>query len=359
MAAQEADGGVGLGKPPASYRPSVPGVHGLVAAGHPLAAMAGLQVLMKGGNAIDAAVAVGTTLNMMEPQFNGIGGNGFMTIYDKRSGKVYSLAMAGAAPAAIKGADMTPETLNWGIDSGIVPGNFGGYITALQRFGTMSLAEVFASAIDYAEHGYPMDPTLASAIDRASKRLAEFPTTAKIFLPAGRPPVAGELFKNPDLAATLRKAVEAEQMALKQKKSRTEAIQAAFDRFYKGDIAQEMIRFIKENHGLMTAADLAAFHPIWAEPLHTAYSRLRRVQQSGDFTRRIRARDGPESGRTLGSRQNETRQPRRPASSDRSHQSHQGGRLSLRRRSEIHRHSGRGNACEKLRRQPAQADRAE
>ena len=74
MTGQDADGGVGLGKPPASYRPSVPGVHGLVAAGHPLAAMAGLQVLMKCGNAIDAAVAVGSTLNMMEPQFNGIGG---------------------------------------------------------------------------------------------------------------------------------------------------------------------------------------------------------------------------------------------------------------------------------------------
>jgi gamma-glutamyltranspeptidase / glutathione hydrolase len=251
---QDADGGVGLGKPPASYRPSVPGVHGLVAAGHPLAAMAGLQVLMKGGNAIDAAVAVGSTLNMMEPQFNGIGGNGFMTIYDKRSEKVYSLSMTGAAPAAIKGADMTAETLDWGINSGIVPGNFGGYVTALQRFGTMSLAEVFASAIDYADHGYPIDPTLAAAIDRA-----------------GRPPLAGELFRNPDLAATLRKAVEAEQIALKQKKSRVEAIQAAFDRFYKGDIAQEMVRFLEENHGSMTAADLAAFHATWAEPLHTTY----------------------------------------------------------------------------------------
>lgn len=268
---QLADGGVGLGKPPASYRPSVPGVHGLVAAGHPLAAMAGLQVLMKGGNAIDAAIAVGATLNMMEPQFNGIGGNGFMTIYDKRSGKVYSLSMTGAAPAAIKGADMTAESLNWGINAGIVPGNFGGYVTALQRFGTMSLAEVFASAIDYADHGYPMDPTLAAAIDRAKNKLAAFPTTAKIFLPNGRPPLAGELFKNPDLAATLRKAVEAEQLALKQKKSRAQAIQAAFDRFYKGDIAQEMVRFLKENHGVMTAADLASFHPTWAEPLHTTY----------------------------------------------------------------------------------------
>ena len=271
MSAQDPDGGAGRGRPLAAYRPAVPGIHGLVTAGHPLAAMAGLQVLMKGGNAIDAAVAVGAALNMMEPQFNGIGGNGFMTIYDKKSGKVYSLGMTGPAPAALQAAEMTPETLDWGINAGIVPGNFGGYVTALQRFGTMSLAQVFASAIDYADHGYPMDPTLAQAIDRASKRLAKFPTTAKIFLPAGRAPVAGELFKNPDLAATLRKAVEAEQTSLKQKKSRADAIQAAFDRFYKGDIAQEMVRFIKENHGAMTAADLAAFHPIWAEPVHTTY----------------------------------------------------------------------------------------
>ena len=150
---QDPDGGTGRGRPLAAYRPSVPGIHGLVTAGHPLAAMAGLQILMKGGNAIDAAVAVGAALNMMEPQMNGIGGNGFMTVYDKKSGRVYSLAMAGATPKALKAADMTPETLNWGITAGIVPGNLGGYVTALQRFGTMSLAEVFASAIDYADHG--------------------------------------------------------------------------------------------------------------------------------------------------------------------------------------------------------------
>src|SRR5712675_1501692 len=147
---QDPDGGSGRGRPLAAYRPSVPGIHGLVTAGHPLAAMAGLQILMKGGNAIDAAVAVGAALNMMEPQMNGIGGNGFMTIYEKKSGKVYSLAMAGATPKALRAEDMTPETLNWGITAGIVPGNFGGYVTALGRFGTMSLADVFASAIDYA-----------------------------------------------------------------------------------------------------------------------------------------------------------------------------------------------------------------
>jgi len=92
-----------------------------------------------------------------------------------------------------------------------------------------------------------------------------------VFLPGGRAPVAGELFRNPDLAATFKKTVEAEQAALKNKKSRAEAIQAAFDRFYKGDIAQEFDRFFKENHGAMTAADLAAYKPEWAEALHTSY----------------------------------------------------------------------------------------
>ena len=219
MRGQDPDGGTGRGRPLSAYRPSVPGIHGLVTAGHPLAAMAGLQILMKGGNAIDAAVAVGAALNMMEPQMNGIGGNGFMTVYDKKSGHVYSLAMAGATPKAMKAEAMTPETLDWGITAGIVPGNLGGYVTALQRFGTMSLAEVFASGIDYAEHGYPIDPSLAAAIARAKGNLEKYPTTAKVFLPNGGAPEAGELFRNPDLAATLRKEVDAEQAALKQRRA--------------------------------------------------------------------------------------------------------------------------------------------
>src|SRR3954470_9741080 len=268
---QDPDGGGGRGRPLAAYRPAVPGIHGLVTAGHPLAAMAGLQILMKGGNAIDAAVAVGAALNMMEPQMNGIGGNGFMTVYEKKSGRVYSLAMAGATPRGMKAAEMTPETLDWGMTAGIVPGNLGGYVTALARFGTMSLADVFASGIDYAEHGYPIDASLAAAIARAKKNLEVFPTTAKVFLPNGRAPEAGELFRNPDLAATFRKLVDAEQSALKQKKTRAQALDAAFDWFYKGDIAQEFDRFFKENHGVLTAADLAAYRPEWQEPVHVTY----------------------------------------------------------------------------------------
>jgi len=268
---QDPDGGAGRGRPLAAYRPAVPGVHGLVSAGHPLAAIAGLQVLMKGGNAIDAAVAVGVVLNMMEPQMNGIGGNGFMTIFDKKSGKVHSLAMAGATPKALKAEAMTPQSLSQGIDAGIVPGNFGGYLVALERFGTMKLADVLASGIDYAQNGYPIDASLATAISRAQANLSKHPTTAKVFLPAGRAPEPGEVWKNPDLAATLKKAVEAETLALKQGKSRVDAIEAAFDRFYKGDIAQEFDRFFKANKGAMTAADLAAYRPQWQEPVHVTY----------------------------------------------------------------------------------------
>jgi gamma-glutamyltranspeptidase / glutathione hydrolase len=226
---------------------------------------------MKGGNAMDAAVAIGAALNMMEPQMNGIGGNGFMTVYEKKTGRVYSLSMAGATPKGIKAEAMTPATLNSGVNAGIVPGNLGGYVIGLQRFGTMSLAEVFASAIDYADHGYPIDPSLSTAIARAKANLEKFPTTAKVFLPNGRAPEPGELFRNPDLAATLKKVVDAEQAALKQKKTRAQALDAAFDRFYKGDIAQEFDRFFKENHGVLNAADMAAYRPEWQEPVHVTY----------------------------------------------------------------------------------------
>jgi gamma-glutamyltranspeptidase/glutathione hydrolase len=252
-------------------RPAVTGLHGLVAAGHPIAASAGLQMLLKGGNAFDAAAAVGAMLTLAEPEMNGIGGNGFMTVFDQKSGKVLSLSMAGAAPRALKPADMTPETLNAGMKAGIVPGNLGGYLTALDRFGTMSVADVFAPAIEYAEKGYAIDPLLAASISRGQRNLSRYPTTAKLFLPGGAPIRAGEVFRNPDYAATLRKLVDAEQQAKAKGASRSAAIRAAFDRFYKGDIAQEVDRFFRENGGLLTASDLAAYEPQWTEPLHTTY----------------------------------------------------------------------------------------
>jgi gamma-glutamyltranspeptidase/glutathione hydrolase len=255
----------------ASTRPAVAGLHGLVTTGHPIASSAGLQMLLRGGNAFDAAVAVGAMAPLGEPEMNGIGGNGFVTLFDKKSGKVLSLAMTGAAPKGINPAEMTPETLNAGMNAGIVPGNIGGYLFLLDRFGTMSLADVFAPAIEYAEKGYPIDPMLAESIFRGRNNLAKYPTTAKIFRPGGQPLKAGELLKNPDYAATLRKLVDAEQQAKAKGAARSAAIKAAFDRFYKGDIAQEFDRFFRENGGVMRAADLAAFQPQWTEPLRTSY----------------------------------------------------------------------------------------
>lgn len=252
-------------------RPAVAARHGIVAAGHPIAASAGLQILLKGGNAFDAAVAVGAMEAMAEPEMNGIGGNGFMTVFHKETGKVWSLAMTGASPLALKPEEMTSETLDTGMKAGIVPGNLGGYLAALDRFGTLSLAEVLAPAIECAEEGYPIDPMLAASIERGQAKLALYPTTARIFLPGGQPLRAGDLYRNPDYAATLRKLVEAETKAKAAGLSRSAAIRAAFDRFYKGDIAQEMARFFKEQGGLLTLKDFAAYEPQWTEPLHTAY----------------------------------------------------------------------------------------
>jgi gamma-glutamyltranspeptidase/glutathione hydrolase len=252
-------------------RPAVAAMNGVVTTGHPIASSAGLQMLLKGGNAFDAAVAVGAMAALGEPEMNGIGGNGFVTIFEKKTGKVHSVSMAGAAPKALKPAEMTPETLNAGMKAGIVPGNLGGYLSILDKLGTMSIAEVFAPAIEYAEKGYPIDQMLAASIDRGKNNLGKYPTTAKIFLPNGQPLKAGELLKNPDYAATLRKLVEAEKQALAKKATRSQAIKAAFDRFYRGDIAQEFDRFFKANGGLLTAADLAAYEPQWTEPLRTTY----------------------------------------------------------------------------------------
>jgi len=252
-------------------RPAVAGLHGLVTTGHPIASSAGLQMLLRGGNAFDAAVAVGAMAPLGEPEMNGIGGNGFVTLFDRKSGKVLSLSMTGAAPKGLKPAEMTPETLNAGMNAGIVPGNIGGYLYLLDRFGTMSMADVFAPAIEYAEKGYPIDPLLAESISRGRNNLARYPTTAKIFLPGGQPLKAGELLKNPDYAATLRKLVDAEQQAKAKSASRSAAIAAAFDRFYKGDVAQEFERFFRESSGVMRASDLAAYQPQWTEPLHTSY----------------------------------------------------------------------------------------
>ena len=254
-----------------AHRPAVPGVRGLVTAGHPLASLAGMRILMQGGTAADAAVAVLATLNLVEPMMSGAGGNGFMTIYDAATDRVYSLNATGAAPRALDAAAITPAALDRGTQAGVVPGLFGGWIAMLERFGTMTLRQVLEPAIEYAEQGHPLDPFVADAIAASRELFGRYPSTAAVFLPDGAPPAAGQLIRYPDLATTFHKLVEAEETARLDGGRREAGLRAAFTRFYQGDIAREMARFYQQNGGLFTREDFAAYEPIWAEPVHTTY----------------------------------------------------------------------------------------
>jgi gamma-glutamyltranspeptidase/glutathione hydrolase len=254
-----------------AMRPAVPGVHGLVTSAHPLASMAGSRVLLDGGNAFDAAVAVAAVLNVVEPQSSSIAGNGFATLFEKKTGQVHSLAMAGAAPKALKVSEMTPETLNAGIKAAIVPGNIGGLIAMLDRFGSKSLAVVLAPAIEYAEQGHPANDGFVAGIRSGQRILSQWQTSKDLFTPGGKAPAVGEMVRNADLGGTLKKLVDAEQMALERGATRAAALKAAHDRFYKGDIAADIVGYLKANGGVMSEADLSSYTPQWETPLHTTY----------------------------------------------------------------------------------------
>ena len=254
-----------------TYRPAVPGVHGLISSGHPLASMAGMRVLLKGGNAIDASIAVLATLNVVRPQMSGAGGNGFFTIYDKTSEEIYSLNATGAAPQGLEASQVTDEDLYRGISAGVVPGLLGGWIAALDRFGTMSFTELLEPAIEYATSGHPIEKSVTEAIKDSQEIFKKFSSSRSVFLPNGQIPKPNTNFKMTHLAATFKKLTETEQRALRQGKSRSEALQSVFNRFYRGDIANEIVAFYEQHGGLFTADDLASYKPIWAKPLHANY----------------------------------------------------------------------------------------
>ncbi|WOJ95564.1 gamma-glutamyltransferase family protein [Congregibacter brevis] len=254
-----------------SHRPEVPGPNGLVTAGHPLASMAGLRILMAGGNAADASVAVLATLNVVRPQMSGAGGNGFFTYYDKISNKLYALSATGAAPFALDPGMLDSEELNKGIKAGVVPGLFGGWIALLQKFGTLSLAEVLAPAIGYARDGHPIEASVVRSIESSETLFREFPSSSEMFLPEGQLPQSGEKVVYSDLARTFERLVAAEQKALAAGANRSEALQAAFVLFYRGAIAKEMADFYGDNAGLFTLEDFAAYEPLWSAPIHASY----------------------------------------------------------------------------------------
>ena len=187
--------------------------------------MAGTRVLLAGGNSFDAALAVGATLNVVEPMSSSIAGNGFSTVFDASSGEVHSLAMAGAAPLAVDGDSMSEEELSQGYGAACTPGNIGGYLALIERFGTMSLADTLQYAVEYAE-GHPLSEATAAAIRAQAPVLSKWPTSATLFLPNGSPPKVGETWANPGLADTLKRLVAAEHRALARGCSREEGIHA-------------------------------------------------------------------------------------------------------------------------------------
>ena len=260
-----------------TQKPPLHGKNWMAVTGKPLAATAGSMIFSKGGNAVDAACAMlAATCTMWDVL--SWGGETQALIYNPHTGKVIAINALGVAPTGAtadffksKGMNYPPE---YGPLAAVTPGTPGGLCTMLAEYGTMSLKEVLSPAIELAL-GYPIEAQTANSMERYKKMIKQWPYSAAVFLPhAGgerEAPEAGEIFVQKDLAETLNKMVQAEQEALKKGKTRKEAIYAAYDRFYKGDIAKEYARSCKEQGGLITEEDMAKWKVIIEEPLKVNY----------------------------------------------------------------------------------------
>ncbi|MFT3705976.1 MAG: gamma-glutamyltransferase [Agriterribacter sp.] len=260
-----------------TQKPPLHGNHWMAVTGKPLAATAGAAIFQKGGNAVDAACAmIAATCTMWDVL--SWGGETQALIYNPKTGKVIAINALGVAPTGAtatffknKGMNFPPE---YGPLAAVTPGTPGGICTMLAEYGTMSLKEVLAPAMQMAA-GYAIEAQTANSIEKNKAMLKTWPYSAKVLLPhAGEKreaPEAGEVFVQKDLLQTLQKMVDAEQAALKKKKSRKEAIYAAYERFYKGDIAQEFVRGCQEQGGLITMNDLAQWKVKTEEPMKINY----------------------------------------------------------------------------------------
>ncbi|HWX22756.1 MAG TPA: gamma-glutamyltransferase [Candidatus Binatia bacterium] len=231
---------------------------GIVATEHPLASQIGATVLSQGGNAVDAAVAANAALGVFAPMANGLGGDLFAMVYEAKTGKLYGLNASGWAPSGLtpnllrtKGISDMPQQ---GIYSVTVPGAVDGWDKLLCRFGRKRLADVLAPAIGYAEEGFPVTEIFASYWAESEKKLRQDTNAATLYLPAGRAPRAGEIFRNPELAWSYK------QLAKYGRKA-----------FYQGEIAKRLVGFSQARGGVLTAEDLAKFSSEWVEPISTTY----------------------------------------------------------------------------------------
>ena len=255
-------------------KPALQGAHWVAITGKPLGATAGAMTFQKGGNAVDAACAMlAATATMWDVL--GWGGETQALIFNPKAGEVVGINALGVAPTGA-----TPEFFNeLGYDyppdlgplSAVTPGTPGGLMVMLAEYGTLSLAEVLEPAIQMAD-GYPIEAQAIGRIESGRENIEGWPYSRTVFLPNdGEPPVPGQLFKQVDLAVTLRKLTETEAEALAAGKSRKEAIYAAYDRFYRGDIAEEFVRGLQEQGGLITMEDLDRWQVYVEEPVKTDY----------------------------------------------------------------------------------------
>ncbi len=260
-----------------TQKPALHAQHWMAVTGKPLAATAGAMIFQKGGNAVDAACAMIAATSTMWDTLSW-GGETQALIYNPNTGKVIGINALGVAPTGAtpeffhkKGMNYPPE---FGPLAAVTPGTPGGLMTMLAEYGTMSLADVLAPAIQMAD-GYPMEAELSNTIEHYKDQIAQWPYSKRTILihpgEAREGPQPGEIFHQPELAATLRKLVEAEHKARAAGKDRKAAIYAAYDRFYKGDIAQELVRGTREQGGLFTLEDLAKWKVHIEEPVHTNY----------------------------------------------------------------------------------------
>ena len=260
-----------------TQKPALYGQHWMAVTGKPIAAAAGAKIFERGGNAVDAACAMiaatataWTTLSW--------GGETQALIYNPNTGKVIGINGLGVAPTGA-----TPEYFHklgmryppeYGPLAAVTPGTPGGLMTMLAEYGTMSLGQVLEPAIEMAD-GFPIDSPLVNTIEHYKELIKQWPDSRRVMLPhlgaAHEAPEPGEIFRQPDLAASLRKLVEAERQALRSGKDRKAAIHAAYDRFYKGDIARDLVGAVRELGGLFTLEDLAGWKVKIEEPVHTGY----------------------------------------------------------------------------------------
>ena len=273
-----------------TQKPPLHGTQWMAVTGKPLGAAAGSMIFQQGGNAVDAAAAMLAAVATMWDVLSW-GGETQALIYNPITRKVIGINALGVAPTGAtpeyyrqKGYNYPPE---YGPLAAVTPGTPGGLMTMLAEYGTMSLAKVLAPAIKLAD-GYAIEAQTANSMEREKANIKQWKYSPAVFLPhlgqAREAPEAGEIFRQPDLAATLRKLVDAEATALRAGKSRKEAIYAAYDRFYKGDIAQEIVRGTREDGGLFTMEDLANWKVKIEEPLSVNYKgidvyKLREWQQ--------------------------------------------------------------------------------